>query len=180
MRNLRLTALLTLIPVLAACGQIEVVDRDAQGRPILIRAPQPSEDDIQELKQAHDIKTVLNLRGEHPGKGWYEEEGAAVQAVGARWEHIKANSARPPTPAELDRFYQLVEDPQARPILMHCQGGIHRTGIYTAVYRIRYQGWSNEDALADMEDHYFNWGVTDRSRAKDFVRRYKPPPKKEE
>lgn len=35
---------------------------------------------------------------------------------------------------------------------MHCFAGEHRTGVFTAVYRMEFDGWSNADAIAEMED----------------------------
>ena len=37
------------------------------------------------------------------------------------------------------------------PTLLHCDYGTERTGLITALYRMAYQGWSKEAALAEME-----------------------------
>ena len=56
----------------------------------------------------------------------------------------------PPAPIDISSLWRLVEDPAARPVLIHCQGGVHRTGVVTAFYRIRYQGWRGDDAIAEI------------------------------
>lgn len=164
--------LVALLGPMVGCGATEVVDREPGGRAILIRSPQPDEGDIRELHARHGVKTVINLRGERPDESWFEDEQAGVRAIGAEWVHIPLNTADAPDEAHVRRFLELVDDPKRRPVLLHCQGGIHRTGVLTAVYRMARNGWSNDDALREMEDHWFNWGVTDREGIKDYVRRF--------
>jgi protein tyrosine/serine phosphatase len=41
------------------------------------------------------------------------------------------------------------------PTLLHCDYGTERTGLITALYRMAYQGWSKEAALAEMEHGHF-------------------------
>lgn len=156
----------------------EVVDQDADGRAILIRSPQPDRGDLRELKAEFGLKTVLNLRGERPQAGWFEEERAGVAAAELRWEHLAISGSRPPRPEEVAAFFALVEDPQTWPILIHCQGGVHRTGAFSALYRIQYQGWPNERAVDEMEDNYFNWTTRDRSALKEWLRRYVRDPER--
>lgn len=36
------------------------------------------------------------------------------------------------------------------PVLIHCKHGQNRTGLIAAMYRIVYQGWSKQQALAEM------------------------------
>lgn len=178
MRTALLLLLLSALP-LAGCGVTEVVDRDEEGQPILIRSPQPDEDDLCELHQEHGIKTVLNLRGgSNPDRSWYQEERRGVEAIGAEWVHLGISGSRPPLPEELEAFFSLVEDRERWPILLHCQGGIHRTGALVALYRMQYEGWPNERAVAEMEDRYFNWTTRDRSALKEWLLRYQRDPKR--
>lgn len=166
--------LLILSPALIACGPTQVVARQDSEQTILIRSPQPSESDIKDLHKRYGLRTVINLRGHKPGKSWFEEEKRGVEAIGARWIHLAVNSRRAPAPELVREFFEVIGEEQNWPVLIHCQGGIHRTGLMTALYRIQFEGWSNERAVAEMEKNYFNWGTTDRSRVLDFVRSYKP------
>lgn len=55
-------------------------------------------------------------------------------------------------------------------VLIHCEHGQNRTGLIAALYRIIYQGWSKEQARAEM----FGGGFGDRNRLDDadqFLRR---------
>lgn len=160
--------------LLSGCGVTQVVDRGDDGTPILIRSPQPDRGDLRELAATHGVKTVVNLRGESPDKDWFQEEQKGVADIGARWVQLKVDGANAPSPEVVERFMNLVEDPANWPVLVHCQGGVHRTGLVCALYRIQYQGWSPEAAVAEMEDLWFNWTLRDRERVKEYLRAYQP------
>ena len=160
----------------SGCGATQVVDRADDGRAILIRTPQPDEDDLEALARAHGVRTVLNLRGEREDEGWFERERRGVERVGAAWVHLRVSGRSAPSDETVARFLDLVEDPAAWPIVMHCQGGIHRTGLLAALYRMQYQGWSAERAIAEMEDLWFDWTVTDREALKRWLRAYRRDP----
>lgn len=165
--------------LLSGCGVTEVMDRGPDGTAILIRSPQPDADDLRDLHREHGLKTVLNLRGEDsPERSWFQEEREGVEAIKARWVHVGLSGSRPPTAEELTTFFDLVEEPANWPILIHCQGGIHRTGAFAALYRMQYQGWSGDRAVEEMEDNYFNWTTRDRSALKEWLRRYVRDPKR--
>src|SRR5207248_8951448 len=61
-------------------------------------------------------------------------------------------SERPPE-AAVKQFLAIVSDPARQPVYVHCQGGQHRTGVMTAVYRMTKYGW-NEDKAYDEMKHY--------------------------
>lgn len=55
-------------------------------------------------------------------------------------------------------------------VLMHCKHGVNRTGLMAAMYRIVVQGWSREDALAEMHGAGFG-AEDDMAEATAYVRR---------
>ncbi|MBX3470556.1 MAG: tyrosine-protein phosphatase [Planctomycetes bacterium] len=175
-RGVRPFLLLLLVVGAPGCGVTQVVDKAHDGTPILIRAPQPDEGDIKSLSTRYGVQTVVNLRGEQHGERWFEEERRAVERIGARWVQLRTSGKSEPPPESVEQFFALVEDPANWPIVLHCQGGIHRTGLWAALYRIQYQGWSPERAIAEMEDLYFDWSITDREALKRWLRRYRRDP----
>ncbi len=165
--------------LLAGCGVTQVLDRADDGRAILIRTPQPDAADLRQLFDEHGVKTVVNLRGQKADKAWYQEEGAGVEAIGARWVHLDVSGSQAPSEDVQLSFFEIVEDPTSWPVQIHCMGGIHRTGVMSALYRMQYQGWSAERAIAEMEDNHFNWTVADREALKEFLRGYRRDPERE-
>ena len=44
-----------------------------------------------------------------------------------------------------------MKDPRNHPVLVHCFGGIHRTGAYCAIYRMEFEHWPNARAISEMK-----------------------------
>ena len=66
-------------------------------------------------------------------------------------------------------FFDIVLDPQRQPVFIHCKRGKDRTGTMVALYRIEVNGWSNAEAIAEMDA----FGYTDYYRdLKRFVTEY--------
>src|SRR5262249_1994024 len=73
-------------------------------------------------------------------------------------------------PPAIDDFLEVLDDPAAYPVLIHCHAGLHRTGILAAVYRMEHQGWTPAEAWQEMRAHGFGpWGGT---AANDYVTQY--------
>ncbi len=128
------------------------VDYAARVAPGIYRGGQPDEQGIEWLRSI-GVRTVVNLRHYHG-----DTEGELVRAAGMRYVRIPLESTDAPEPEEIARFLEVARDPEAHPIYVHCLHGVDRTGAMIAVYRMQVQGWSNSDALAEME-HFGAHGV---------------------
>ena len=135
----------------------------AEVAPGLYRGGQPSAEGVAWLK-SKGFKTVLNLRHYHG-----DSEKQLVESVGMRYERIALTSWGAPSPEQVARFLQIVRDPTMRPLYVHCQHGVDRTGAMMAVYRMEEEGWSNPQAFAEME--YFDAHSIWRD-LREFVRKY--------
>jgi protein tyrosine/serine phosphatase len=78
-----------------------------------------------------------------------------------------------PTPEQVAQFLKLVDDPANQPVYVHCQGGRHRTGVMTAIYRIAREGWTADRAFAEMKQYKFGADIL-HSEFKRFVYAYRP------
>jgi protein tyrosine/serine phosphatase len=47
---------------------------------------------------------------------------------------------------------RLIRQTENGPFLIHCKHGADRTGLMSAMYRVLEQGWTPEDALAELVD----------------------------
>ncbi len=52
-------------------------------------------------------------------------------------------------------FLRVAADPERRPVFVHCRYGADRTGAVVAAYRVVIQGWTPQDAVAEMKDGGF-------------------------
>ena len=121
--------------------QLEGVPNLHQVSEGLYRGAQPTREGMVNLKRLR-IKTVVNLRAEHSDRD-------DLAGTGLAYEHINCKAWRPED-EDVARFLEVVGDPNRRPVFVHCQHGADRTGTMCAAYRIVVEGWSKEEAIAEM------------------------------
>ncbi len=116
------------------------------------RGSQPRERDMAQLKLI-GIKTIIDLREdkERLAEAW-------ANKAGLRYVNIPMRPARAATDEQTKYFLSLVNDPANAPVYVHCKGGRHRTGALTAAYRISHDGWSADQAFAEMKRYDFDDG----------------------
>jgi protein tyrosine/serine phosphatase len=122
------------------------------------------------------VRTVVNLRSERENASgdWHARERAALDARGVELVDIPMHTGWPPGRAEIETWLALVEDPARQPVLVHCEYGIVRTGMMSAVYQIEVLGRDPKAVWADFE--YFGSEIREpeRSRIAAFVAGYLP------
>jgi protein tyrosine/serine phosphatase len=122
MVRLRL-CLLLLAGVTAGCTGFRTV------RPGVFRSPQPGEDQLARTIAAHDIRTVVCLRGNGDPSA---ASARAATAAGATFWQVPLSAVRRPPPATLLELWR-VADQAPRPLLLHCRAGVDRTGLAAAI-----------------------------------------------
>lgn len=141
---------------------VEGINYVAKVKSGVYRGSKPDEEGIEALR-ALGVRTVINLRGsEH-------SEGELVESAGMRYVWIPMKKTKAPTSDQVEQFFDVIRDKSAYPIYVHCMKGVDRTGTMMALYRIREQGWSNADALAEMV-HFGDHGFKDMHA---FIEGYK-------
>jgi protein tyrosine/serine phosphatase len=129
------------------------------------RGAQPEGRDYADLS-AIGIKTVIDLTQDgDPG------ESSVVQHEGMKFLRIPMTTHETPSAEKLAQFLTLVNDPANQPVYVHCQGGRHRTGVMTAVYRMTNDRWTADRAFAEMKQYKFGADFL-HSEFKDFVYAY--------
>src|SRR5205814_4161784 len=101
-------------------------------------------------------------------------ERAMVETAGMKYFQIPMTTHESPTPAKLDQFLRIVNDPASQPVYVHCVGGRHRTGVMTAVYRMTQDGWTADQAFKEMKQYKFGADFL-HPEFKDFVYSYHAP-----
>ncbi len=114
----------------------------------LYRSAQPSAEGMTNLV-ALGIKTVVNLRDHHSD----EDEIGGLPRKARRIEIFTANMKE----EYVSEFLSILDDTNAVPVLVHCQHGADRTGTMCAMYRIRRQGWTADEAIDEMKNGGFGF-----------------------
>jgi protein tyrosine phosphatase (PTP) superfamily phosphohydrolase (DUF442 family) len=116
--------------------------------PDLYRGAQPKAEGFAELQKL-GIRTVINLRESR-------HTDPKLQELGLTCEHIPM-TAFVLKDTDVVRFLQIAGREKNAPVFVHCRRGADRTGLMSAVYRIAIQGWTKEQAIAEMTEGGFRF-----------------------
>jgi len=114
-------------------------------------------DKLESFLIPNNIKTVINLLDPgtqdrlNPGQMEHiENEDAAIRQINAKHgtniRHVSIPSGQVPNKETLTKFFEVLDANVSYPVLIHCYHGTGRAAIYSALYRVEYEDWDNEDA----------------------------------
>ena len=103
------------------------------------------------------IKTVINLLNPktqdtlNPAtQHEIDAEEQAIQEYNSKYDafvsHINIPSKQVPDQDKIARFLSILDNPDSYPVLIHCYHGTGRAELYSALYRMEFEKWSNKDA----------------------------------
>lgn len=91
----------------------------------------------------YHLKTVVDLR-DVDEQADVDAERAALEPLGV--EHVHLPTGQVPPQKTVDAFLELMTDPDVYPVLIHCHHGVSRSVLFSALYRIEFEGWDKERA----------------------------------
>ena len=100
-----------------------------------------------ETLKSMGIKTIVDLRG--------KSHLDPVDRTGLSLVHIPANIDKPDVEQIIEFLHQL-RDPAKTPAFVHDDLGADRVGLFVAAYRMVEEGWSADDALAELPQFRFD------------------------
>lgn len=117
----------------------------------------------------YKIKAVIDLR---KTLDEVNAEHKALTQMGVK--HFVLPSSQVPTEETVTAFLAIMDHRENRPVLIHCHHGRGRAVLFSAIYRIEYEGWSNEDARRASRLILYKSGFSSDSRKGKFVHDYVP------
>ena len=119
----------------------------------IYRSAQPTAAQIAHYQKTYGIKSIVNLRGETPGKDWYEAEVAEARRSGI--EHIDfAMSARKELAKDKAEELLAILEAAPKPVLIHCKSGADRAGLVSAMYLAFLKQAGEEKADGQLSFYY--------------------------
>ncbi|NLP57278.1 dual specificity protein phosphatase family protein [Lutibacter sp. B1] len=113
----------------------------------LYRSEQPSKKGMQEIENA-DIKTVLNLRKKN--KDLKKSKNTQLKLMHFPIKTSKFSNN------DIFESLKIIKEAE-KPILIHCWYGSDRTGVIVAAYRMVFENWPKDKAIAEFTDKRFGY-----------------------
>lgn len=137
-------------------------------------------DEIAEYVGKYHIKSIVDLRfpgtqdlvnnPEIPAE-LTAEKNAVAKIPGVNY--FNNGSDQVPKQENLDSFYKIMDNPANYPVLIHCYHGVGRAEMYSALYRIEYENFTNEQARHGVRP-IIKWSSFDDGTPKgEFLKAYK-------
>lgn len=115
---------------------------------VLYRSGQPDRADLLSLAQTRGVATVVNLRYRISDRQEVRHTGISEVRLKLKAQSITFS----------DMVSGLIAIRDARkPVLVHCLHGSDRTGCLVACYRMVFQNWNREDAIAEFRDEQYGY-----------------------
>ena len=137
-------------------------------------------DELENYINKYHIKSVVDLR--FPGTGDDVNNPEIPAELTAEKEAISKikgvnyfNNGSDQVPAQknLDKFFQIMDNKANYPVLIHCYHGVGRAEMYSAIYRIEYENFTNEEARNGVRT-LIKWSSFDDGKPKgEFLKAYK-------
>lgn len=126
-------------------------------------------DDLQRLVEKKGIRTVIDFRNTLAD---VIPEREAMEQLGVRHVHLPTEQV--PDMRFVRAFLKVMDSPESYPVLIHCRHGIGRTGVFVALYRMEYEGNSNEQARHEQYVYRLGTNFEPDSSKGAFLMRYVP------
>lgn len=131
------------------------------------RGGQPDENDYKDFAVL-GIKTIVNLR--NTDKEENDKQEILAGRYGIKYINIPMKPSQPPTPDQVSYFLRLFKNQNNLPVYVHCWQGKDRTGIMTALYRVKGYGWNFDQAYSEMKDRGYHSFIYPKH--KEFLQNY--------
>lgn len=137
-------------------------------------------DEIESYVKKYKIKSIVDLR--FPGTSdlvnnpeipsELTAEKAAVEKIQGV-NYFNNGSDQVPKPENLESFFKIMDNPDNYPVLIHCYHGVGRAEMYSAIYRIEYENFTNEKARENVRT-LIKWSSFDDGTPKgEYLKAYK-------
>jgi protein-tyrosine phosphatase len=128
---------------------------DVVKRGILYRSGQLNSNQLEAAVKRYGVKTVISFQ--IPGKDVYSER-ALARRMGIDFMNLPMPGDGSGQEFQFREVLKACDDPDRRPVLIHCARGTCRTGAAVALYRFERDGWTIEDVVAEMKRQTYREG----------------------
>ncbi|HEX8950177.1 MAG TPA: dual specificity protein phosphatase family protein [Dissulfurispiraceae bacterium] len=121
------------------------------------------------------IRSVINLRGEHPNRAWYREELKACRELGVNHYDVFLSASSEPSPIDQKKLLEAFKD-APRPVLMHCRSGADRAGLASAMWKVLIDKEPKTEAEKQLSIFFGHLPVGSTYAMDSFFEKWEPGP----
>jgi len=122
---------------------------------ILYRSGQLTGDQLTQAIARYGIRTVVNFQRTSPQ---VTRERILTKQLGVDFLNLPMTGDGFGKEEQFRAVLQACDDPERRPVLIHCARGTCRTGAATALYRFERDGWTIDDVSNEMRRQSYKDG----------------------
>lgn len=121
----------------------------------LMRGAKPTEAQLKELK-SNGVDTIIsfctNYNPQYPKLRIIPDEANWAQKLGMNFHWMPERSNRNPSQKDVKRFFKITDCARARgeKVFIHCRYGADRTGLFSAIYRLKNQNVKLSDVIKEL------------------------------
>ena len=156
-QKLRRLAVAVSLLILAAGATYLYIDQHGNFRTVspgrVYRSGQLTEKQLTKYVKEYGIRSVLNLRGRNERSDWWKQEIAASGRLRLKHYDLSMSSHKVPTEKDDQELLTILNE-APKPLLIHCLHGADRSGLASAIYLYRFEGYPYEKARRQLSFIY--------------------------
>lgn len=138
------------------------------------RSAQLDKEDLEYYVKKYGIKSVINLRSEHPGDKWWKEEKETCKRLGVSYFNVGMSARKSPKPKRLEKLLTLFNE-APRPVLIHCRAGADRASLAAAIWKLVVNNEPKSEAKKQLSIIYSHIPIgSTRILLDDFFDKWEP------
>jgi len=121
----------------------------------LMRGGKPSQEQLKELQKC-GVKNVIsfctNYNPATKTQGTMPDEAELAKKLGMKFFWLPFKSKDNPSDEAVNEFFKIIDNARANneKVFIHCRHGADRTGLFSALYRIKYQKCKLSDVIREL------------------------------
>lgn len=121
----------------------------------LMRGAKPDYEQLKELKNS-GVKNIISFCTNYNPKtktcGAMPEEALLAEKLGMNFYWLPFKSTENPSEDSIRQFFNIIDASKANgeKVFIHCRHGADRTGLFSALYRIKYQKVELSDVIREL------------------------------
>ena len=130
-------------------------------------------DELEHYVKKYEIKSIVNLLGDHPNESWYKEEIEVSGDHNVKHYDLSLPATREPTAEEASKLVEIFKN-APRPVLIHCKAGADRSGLAAAMWKVIVDKEPKSEAAKELSILYGHIPIGKTIAMDQFFKNWNP------